>query len=197
MNLNSYSRSVRTNPMLLYKQPALHRFFAWLGPILVALAIALFIVYGVKSDAAGQTDEQIDDTFGYLTGAFFAIFIGAGFVTMAIQSCIVVRSFSFIMFPCCLNSEKLQKIEADCTARSPNLAIVNGVPIMVSHNQAPQQGSYQEKKIQRLGVQMVYVDQPSVPSMQAVAAPQLTMASMAVVPETRETTVITVPEGAV
>ncbi|CAL5970238.1 Hypothetical_protein [Hexamita inflata] len=119
----------QASPMEVFAAPICYRVTAWIWPILLASCIALVIVQAI---GAGSANGGL-----YIAAAFIASCCFF-FVIESITGCVSVKSIQYIQFPCCLSQKELERIEQDCTSRTPYFMMptvkVRELPLTIEQN---------------------------------------------------------------
>ncbi|CAL6074678.1 Hypothetical_protein [Hexamita inflata] len=131
-------------PLSVFNKPLIARVISFISLCFLAVGVALVVIFITR-----------ENNFGYLAGGMACLFFGLIFMGVSISACCMVRSFTYIMMPCCISESERQRLRLLAEARTPMLNImgvttnaVNKQQTQVTNQQHISQYSYSQTQVQ-------------------------------------------------
>ncbi|CAL5978662.1 Hypothetical_protein [Hexamita inflata] len=109
-NSNANNMNYPFSPLSIFDKPLVARVISFISVFLLPVGVALVVIF-----------ITIDNNFGYLAGGIICLFFGLIYMSVSISACCMVRSFTYIMMPCCISESERQRLRLLAEARTPML----------------------------------------------------------------------------
>ncbi|CAL5970491.1 Hypothetical_protein [Hexamita inflata] len=138
MNYGVYHGPARyqMTPMSIFSKPQVPRVLSFLSLGLLSAGIALVVTFA--------TSEDQFDSFGFMVGGMFCLFIGFVMGMISLSACCAVKSLAYIMMPCCVSESERKRLEEQAKARTPMLNVMGMMPVVMNQQQM-QMMNYQQQ----------------------------------------------------
>ncbi|CAL6074630.1 Hypothetical_protein [Hexamita inflata] len=143
MNMNNMNYGVyhgparyQMTPMSIFSKPQVPRVLSFLSLCFLSAGIALVVTFA--------TSEDQFDSFGFMVGGMFCLFIGFVMGMISLSACCAVKSLAYIMMPCCVSESERKRLEEQAKARTPMLNVMGMMPVVMNQQQM-QMMNYQQQ----------------------------------------------------
>ncbi|CAL5972490.1 Hypothetical_protein [Hexamita inflata] len=119
----------KMTPMSIFSKPQVPRVLSFLSLCFNSAGIALIVTF--------LTSEI--DSFGFMVGGMFCLFIGSITFMISLSACFAVKSFAYIMMPCCVSESERKRLEEQAETRTPMLNEMDMIPVVINQKQMQMQ----------------------------------------------------------